>query len=489
MPLTSFSRLISQLAKADPDCLAVTCGDHTITRQRLDSNSNRLARAYLQRGVKAGDFVTIALPNSIEFFEASIALWKIGATPQPVSAKLPKKELQAIIGLAQPRLILGVEQELFKQHQILPVGFTPESTLSDEPLTDITTRYWKAPTSGGSTGRPKLIVSEVPGELDPESESPFKQLANRVVLISGPLYHNGPFLWAMEGLMRGNHVVVMPKFDALRCLQLIEEYRVDWVFLVPTMMHRIWRLEQQERERYDLSSLRIVLHSAAPCPEWLKEAWINWLDPETIHELYGGTEGSGTTWISGEEWLSHKGSVGKLLPGSQVKVVDPQGQSVAEGQMGELYFLPDTGQGSTYHYIGAEPTVLAGGWESLGDMGYIDKEGYLYLSDRKKDLIISGGANIYPAEVEAAIESHPAVRSCLVLGLPDDDLGQQVHAMVDAPGGLTQEALCQYLAGQLVRYKIPRSAEFVDAPLRDDAGKARRSALVEERQLAAAKRE
>ena len=281
--------------------------------------------------------------------------------------------------------------------------------------------------------------------------------------------------------MRGNHIVLMPKFDATAFLQCVERYRVDWTFLVPTMMHRIWRLGQQERKRYDLSSLRIVLHSAAPCPEWLKEAWINWLGPETIHELYGGTEGSGATWISGEEWLSHKGSVGKLLPGYRVKVVDPQGQSLPEGQVGELYFLPDTGQGSTYHYIGAEPTALAGGWESLGDIGYIDKDGYLYLSDRKKDLIISGGANIYPAEIEAAIESNSKVRSCIVVGLPDEDLGQKVHAIVDAPSGLTQEILLDYLAEQLVRYKIPRSVEFVDAPLRDDAGKARRSALVQER--------
>ena len=290
----------------------------------------------------------------------------------------------------------------------------------------------------------------------------------------GPLYHNAPFHFASIALMLGNHLVIGEKFD-VGCLQKIAQYQVDWIFMVPTMMQRIMRLESTERDSVDMSSLRILLHAASPCPAWLKQDWINWLGADVIHELYGGTENTGTTWISGSEWLTHQGSVGKLLPG-KMKIINNSGEESAVGESGLIYFLPDTGQGSTYHYIGAEPDVIEGGWETLGDIGYRDQEGYLYLCDRKK-LIISGGANIYPAEVEAAIELHPAVRSAIVIGIEDEDLGQKVHAMVDAPSGVAENVLLDFLSHELVRYKIPRSFTFVDYPLRDDAGKARRAAL------------
>ena len=300
---------------------------------------------------------------------------------------------------------------------------------------------------------------------------------DEVSLIPGPIYHNGPFIAAMHSLLRGNQVIVMTKFDAEECLQLIEQHQVTWTVMVPTMMQRIWRLPENVRHQYNVSTLNTLWHMAAPCAPWLKEAFIDWLGGDVIFELYGGAEGHGTTVITGTEWMAHKGSVGKVQPGCQVKIVNEQGETVPTGQTGEIYFLPDTGQGSTYHYIGAEPDAIEGGWETLGDIGYFDQEGYLYLCDRKKDMILSGGANVYPAEVEGAIESHPNVRSAIVVGLPDEDLGQKVHALVDAPKGLTQEDLCEYLSEELVRYKIPRSFEFVNEPLRDDAGKARRSQI------------
>mgnify|MGYP001048731032 CR=1 FL=1 len=481
MALMSFNQILFQLAQRVPDRLAITCETDGITYNALDRYTNRLARAYQQEGIKANALVTVALPNSIEFFAACIALWKLGATPQPVSYRLPKKELQAIVTLANPPLIIGADPDLIPERKALPTGFVAEAGLSDKPLPDMVARHWKAPTSGGSTGQPKLIVSEFPAEFDPESESLVKQLEDRVVLIPGPLYHSGPFTWAMEGLFRGNHIVVMKKFDALETLSLIERHRVDWAVVVPTMMQRIWRLSSEERERYKLCSLRILLHVGAPCPVWLKQVWIDWLGADRIYELYAASEAQGATWITGKEWLGHKGSVGRILDGCKLKIVDEQGQELPAGEIGEVYLLPDAGKGSTYHYLGAEPSATEGGWETLGDMGYLDEDAYLYLCDRKQDMILSGGANIYPAEVEAAIESHPKVRSCLVVGLSDDDdLGQKVHALVDAPGGLTQAALFNYLTDQLVRYKIPRSVEFVDGPLRDDAGKARRAVLTKQ---------
>ena len=276
----------------------------------------------------------------------------------------------------------------------------------------------------------------------------------------------------------------MERFDASACLALIEKHRVDWVLFVPTMMQRIWKLPSEERDGCDLASLATVMCSGAPSPEWLKRAWIEWLGPEKIYEAYGGSERIGGTEISGAEWLEHPGSVGKPTGGRKLRILDPEGGELPPGEIGEVFMMPPGGQGSTYRYVGATATAIVDGWESLGDMGSVDEEGFLYLVDRKADMIVTGGANVYPAEVEAAIDSHEAVRSSVVIGLPDDDLGQRIHAIIDAPSGVRADALREHLAARLVRYKIPRSFEFVEEPLRDDAGKVRRSALRDDRIVA-----
>ena len=466
-------RMISLLAEADPDRPAVTHEGRTVSRRDLDSRTNRLARAYERRGVRQDDLVTVGLPNGIEFYEACVAIWKLGATPQPVSARLPAAERDAIIELADPPLVVGAEAS---GRESVPQGFEPDDDLSDAPLPDKVARHWKAPTSGGSTGRPKIIVAGQRGVVDPDAPSIYLMSRDGAQVVPGPLYHNGPFLFSMQGLFKGNHIVVMTRFDPSLTLELIERHRVDWVLLVPTMMHRIWRLPDEEKFGRDLSSLRAVLHLAAPCPVWLKEAWIDWLGPERILELYAGTEAQGGTRITGTEWLEHKGSVGRPTRGSQIRILDPDGNELPPGEVGEVFMRPGDPSTPTYHYIGAEPRAREG-WESIGDMGWLDEDGYLYLADRRTDLVISGGANIYPAEVEAALDEHPRVRSSAVIGLPDDDLGQRVHAIVQTDGDVSDEDLRDHLAQRLVRYKIPRSFERVEESLRDDAGKVRRSAL------------
>jgi bile acid-coenzyme A ligase len=205
--------------------------------------------------------------------------------------------------------------------------------------------HWKAPTSGGSTGRPKLIVSMQKGVADPE-----RGMMKWTQLVPGPLYHNGPFMTSMSALFVGSTLVVMSHFDAEQALQLIERHRVQYVLMVPTMMHRIWRLGEQVRGRYDLSSLQRILHLGAPCPVWLKQAFIDWLGPARIHELYAGTEAQGVTIITGEEWLAHPGSVGKAQRGSQIKILDEQGNELPAGQIGEVFMRPERGPGSTYKY-------------------------------------------------------------------------------------------------------------------------------------------
>ena len=477
MATMSIGAAIRWLAEQEPDAPCITHENRTCTRAEFDRRTNRLARAYEQLGVKQDDFVTIGLPNGIEHYEAAVATWKLGATPQPVSAKLPAAERNAIIELARPALVVGVDpSDVPAGTAALPRGFEASASLSDAPLPDRTAKHWKAPTSGGSTGRPKLIVAAQPGSIDPDN--PRSRLTQ---LVPGPLYHNAPFAFSMHGLFAGGHLIVMTRFDAEDALRLMAEHRVQFVVLVPTMMQRIWRLGPEVRARYDLGSLQRVLHMAAPCPAWLKEAFIEWLGAERVDELYAGTEAQGLTTITGPEWLSHRGSVGKAQLGCQIKILGDDGRELGPREVGEVYMRPPRGPGSTYHYIGAT-AKSRDGWESLGDMGYLDEEGYLYLADRQTDMILCGGANVYPAEVEAAIDAHPAVRSSAVIGLPDEDLGQVVHAVVDiADQDLDLDALREHLAQRLVRYKVPRTFELVRTPLRDDAGKLRRSALRSER--------
>jgi bile acid-coenzyme A ligase len=477
MAVMSIGRALARLVDQDPERPAITHEGRTVTRRQLEQRTNRLARAYAEMGVRTDTMVTIALPNGIEFYEAALAAWKLGATPQPVSARLPYLERQAIVELADPALIAGVEAGTHGPRPTVPAGFEPDPSHDDSPLEEHVAQYWKAPTSGGSTGRPKLIVAAEAGVVDPEVPA-LSMNPNGVQLVPGPLYHNGPFSFSTRGLLMGHHLTVLTRFDAARALAEIERHRVTWVLMVPTMMQRIWRLPEDERTRYDLSSLETVLHLGAPCPVWLKEAWIDWLGPDRIHELYAGTEAQGVTWITGKEWLDHKGSVGRPISGSQMRILDESGDELPAGQVGEVWMLPPGGPGSTYHYIGAQARAI-GEWESLGDMGWMDTDGYLYLADRGADLILSGGANVYPAEVEAAIDAHRLVRSSAVIGLPHDDLGETVHAIVDVADhqGLDADALRGHLSDRLVGYKIPRSFEFVREPLRDDAGKVRRSAL------------
>jgi bile acid-coenzyme A ligase len=479
---TTLAEHFAALAGADPEAPAITCGGSTVTRRRLEERTNRLARAYQQLGVTPDSFVTIGLPNTVEFLEAAVAAWKCGATPQPVSSRLPARELRAIIELAEPSLVVGVAPDAAAGRTAIPAGFEPEPGLSDAPLGQAAAASWKAPTSGGSTGRPKLIVSTQPALV--ESVEPFARLLGMsdddTVLITGPLSHNAPFLLSTCALVLGGHVVLMPRFDEESALQLVHEHAVDFMYAVPTMMGRIWRLPEERRLRYDVSSLRVVLHMAAPCPPWLKRAWIDWLGPERVWELYGATEVQAVTLFTGSEWLAHPGTVGRPVVG-EMQVLDPAGAPLPAGEIGEIWMRRGPGQPSPYRYLGAEARTTGDGWESVGDMGSIDDEGYVYLADRKSDMLIVGGANVYPAEVESALGEHPLVRSVVVIPLAHDDLGQVPHALVELESDVTDDELRAHLADRLAGYKIPRSFERVREPLRDDAGKVRRSALAADR--------
>lgn len=474
----SYPAALALHARRKPDAIALVCDEEALSWSELERRSTKLAHAFEDRGVSEGSFVTIALPNGIPFVLSCVATWKLGASPQPISSRLPGPERAAIIEQARPSLVVGVDEADAAGFPSLPAGFDASGE-SEAALPDRVAPHRHALASGGSTGRPKLIVDVLPAECDPTEPFYGNQPGTRV-LVPGPLYHAAGFVNTTTTLLLGGYLVLMSRFDAEQALALIERHRVQWISFVPTHLQRIWRLPEETRRRYDLSSLTRVVSSGGPCPDWLMQELIGWLGPEVMCNAYGGTERIGGTMITGTEWLTHPGSVGKPTMGRKIRVLGEDGQELPPGEVGEIYMMPPGGQGSTYRYLGAESRSTEDGWETMGDLGYLDEDGFLYLSDRRSDMIVTGGANVYPAEVEAALLSHGGVQSCAVVGLPDDELGARVHAIVQAQG-VDEETLTDHVGAQLARYKVPRSYEFVDEPLRDDAGKVRRSALREAR--------
>lgn len=480
-PISLGARL-RQHAAERPDRPAITDHERTLTWREFDARTDAVARGMAAAGVRFGDLVTIGLANGAGFLEACWGAWKLGATPQPISHRLPAAEAQAVMVLAEsPILVTAQTMEADRPRHTIDslIALDP----GGPPPPDAVAPVWKAPTSGGSTGRPKLILSGNPGVFTPPAEGSLGAwgiTSDDVAIMPGPLYHNGPFVTSVAAVNMGAHLVLLPRFDAEATLAAIDRWRGTWIYTVPTMMSRIWRLPEAVRGRYDVSSLRQLWHLAAPCPAWLKEAWIDWLGADVIWELYGGTEGQSATTISGAEWLAHRGSVGRPLFG-EMKAVDPDGQTLPPGEIGEIYMRPSPEMGRTYAYRGAEARALDDGWESLGDIGWFDEEGYLYLADRRADMILVGGSNVYPAEIESALDEHPLVQSSAVIGLPDDDLGNRIHAIVQAREGMSEADLRAHVATRLVTYKQPRSYEFVAENIRDDAGKVRRTQLREER--------
>ncbi len=473
------STQISALAALAPDEPAVSCGGITITRAELDSSTNRLARAYAGLGVGVGDYVTIALPNSVEWVQAAVACWKLGAVPQPLSPRLPNAEFEGLLEL-RPRALLVGRADPRGQIPSVPTDFAADPALSDDPLPEAVSPSWKSLASGGSTGRPKLIEAGADSRIQPLIGYGLGAQEGDTSLVPVPLSHNTGMTTAAIALLMRHHLVLAPRFDPHDFLRLITEHRVTFLTTVPTIMQRVLPVYHANPDAYDLSSIRRFWHVGAPCPPAIKQAWIDLLGPEKLWELYGGTELQALTFISGDQWLTHRGSVGVVVSG-EMKVLDDDGNPCPPGVEGEIYMRPAPGSAPTYHYVGVK-AKSRDGWDSLGDLGYFDADGFLYLSDRRVDMFTVGGRNVYPAEIEGALSAHPEVLSCLVVGVPDPnfgDLGQVPHALVHTAAGssLDSVGVQEFLRDRIEAYKVPRTVEFVDEPLRDDAGKARRSAV------------
>ena len=483
-PITPGARL-TRLAATRPGETALICergdgGDQVLSWLQLEQWANRLAHRLAEFSVAPGAYVAINVPNGVEHVVATLATYKLGGCPMPVSYRMPPAERDAMLALASPKALVSDAPEL---RSITRQEMGGLERYPATPLPDAIPQPLKAIGSGGSTGKPKLIVA--PGAFHyPPAGHPFAALfgirEGDRVYSAGPLYHNQAFLFSQVALFAGASIVINEKFEAERALAAVERLRPTILNMVPTMMLRMARAPSFRSS--DLGSIRTLWHMAAACPDWVKRAWIERIGAARVLELWAATEVTGAAVISGEEWLRKPGSVGRGW-NTEIRIFDAQRRPLPPGEVGEI-FTRFAGGPAQYKYLGAKALESVDGeFTSVGDLGYLDENGYLFLADRRTDLIISGGANVYPAEVESVLTQVEGVCDAVVIGLKDDDLGRRVHALIEPSPSCSpsQAELDAHLRRHLASYKLPRSYELVEQLPRDEAGKIRRGKLRDDR--------
>lgn len=482
--IARLSELTAEHPERDALIFVTQQGDETrLSWRELDRQSNRIARLLAGLGTTHASMVVVGVWNCPEHFLVTYAAWKLGALMLPLRAVLPPFERDQILELANPAAVFA-DWEGLDYPTLRPAELHDRAAAySDEPLPNVYPHPGKAIASGGSTGRSKIIVDRT---WDPTTAMSGRNLGmehGQVQLVAAPLYHNSPVLISHGGLMKEHTLVVMERFNAEQCADLIERHRISYFYFPPILMRRL-ALLPGIRER-DLSSIEAMHSSAAPCPPWLKRAWIELIGAEKVHEVYGSTEGIGATIVRGDEWLEHPGTIGRPV-GCELKILDEEGCDLPPGEVGEIFTRTANPRGRTFEYIGAPPIkATPDGFASVGDLGWVDADGYLYLADRRVDMIVSGGANIYPAEVEAALSDHAGLADVVVIGVPDEEWGRRVHAIiqpVDLDNPPDSSELDARVRARLASYKAPKTYEFVAELPRNEAGKIRRSQLVSERE-------
>ncbi|MCC5887180.1 MAG: AMP-binding protein [Gammaproteobacteria bacterium] len=485
----------------DKPAVIMAATGKTISYRELEQTSNRGAQLFRSLGLKAGDHIAFMLENCPEFLPLCWAAHRAGLYYTAISYRLQEEEVAYIIDDCQARVFITSHAQADLSARLRPHmsgvdkaymlggtvdGFESfETATAEQPATPIADETEGADMlySSGTTGRPKGIKVPLSGEplgsaaaLLGLVQGLYQMDENVRYLSPAPLYHSAPLRYNMAVTRLGGTSVVMERFDPEAALKLIEQYRLTHAQFVPTMFVRMLKLPEQDRSRYDLSSLKVAIHAAAPCPVQVKQAMMDWWGP-VIHEYYAGTEGNGFCAVGPQDWLAHPGTVGRALMG-EIHICDDDGRELPTGQVGTVYF----GGGNEFEYHN-DPAKTEDsrhprekGWSTLGDMGYVDEEGFLYLTDRKTFMIISGGVNIYPQEVENLLVNHPRVADVAVFGVPNEEFGEEVKAVVqpvtwaDAGEELAEE-LIGYCRAHLSHIKSPRSVDFERELPRHPTGK------------------
>ncbi|QUS41527.1 acyl-CoA synthetase [Tardiphaga alba] len=488
-------------AKSHPDKIAYRMAGSgaALTYRELDERSNRGAHLFRSLGLKAGDHIALLMENRLEFMEICWAAQRAGLYYTAISRYLTADEIAYIVQDCGARVVITSEQcadviaplitnaaePVFYIVDGSQAGFRDWNTaLATQPTTPIADEIagYDMLYSSGTTGRPKGI-KRASDNSPIDVPNPFLKLLcatmcgmteDSIYLSPAPLYHAAPLRFNMMAITLGGTSVIMEKFDAEKFLELVQKHKITQSQLVPTMFVRMLKLPDEIRQRYDVSSLKGAIHAAAPCPVDVKAKMIDWWGPILI-EYYAGSEGNGVTVSNSQQWLSHRGTVGKAVVGS-VKILDEEDQERPTGEIGTVYFA-DTPVFS-YHND-PEKTKKAynpRGWSTLGDVGYVDDEGFLYLTDRKSYMIISGGVNIYPQETEDVLITHPEVADVAVFGVPNDEMGEEVKAVVqphsmDRAGPALEAELIAFCRKHLSPIKCPKSIDFESELPRTPTGK------------------
>jgi long-chain acyl-CoA synthetase len=491
----------------------IVSGNRRLSTADLGLRAAKAATGLDSIGVGPGDIIALCLRNDFPFFEASIAAGILGVYPTPMNWHATPEEARYILENSGAKALVihadlhaGIRSAVPESVQVFTVRTPHEIATAygvveqpEEPPAGA--RDWAswiegfAPWSGelranpgtiiytsGTTGNPKGVRRSPPTQEQYDISMrgllsifgfmtrPPEQITSVMV---GPMYHSAPNAYGMVAARIGATLHLQARFEPEDLLRMIQELRITHIHMVPIMFNRLLKLPEDVKRKYDLSSLEFVVHAAAPCPAPVKRAMIEWWGP-VINEYYGSTETGGVVFCTSEQWLSHPGTVGKAMPGADVRVTDAEGNSLPAGEVGEVCArFPDIAD-FTYHKDDAKRQATAKvGLIATGDLGYFDADGYLYLCDRSKDMIISGGVNIYPAEIEAVLHRMPGVADCAVFGVPDDEYGEAVHACVQAQPGasLNEDGVRAYLRDHLSGFKVPKSVDFRSELPREDSGK------------------
>ena len=485
----------------DKPAIIMAASGETITYGELDARSNQVAQLLRARGIKVGDTVALCMENHPWFFCLTWGFQRAGVHYVGISSRLTPPEIAYILEDSGTKMLFGsaylaatldevarLAPQVGQLRMDTPGEMSAEAAIAAMPTTPVADERAGVDMlySSGTTGRPKGVKIPLPEDPAIDATNVLVQLAmmaygineNAIYLSPAPLYHAAPLRWSMTVHKIGGTVVVMEKFDPEAALATIEKYKITDGQFVPTHFVRMLKLPEEVRRKYDVSTLKCAIHAAAPIPIPVKEAMIAWWGP-VLFEYYAGTEGNGSTFITSQEWLNKKGSVGKALSGI-LHICDENGDEVPRGTEGQVFFEPSDPNLPSFEYHN-DPVKTAEsrnkhGWSSLGDVGYMDEDGYLFLTDRKSFMIISGGVNIYPQEIENLLVTHPKVADAAVIGAPDPDMGERVVAVVQPMdmGEATPELaaeLTEYLSSQLSRVKMPRQIDFREQLPRELTGK------------------